>query len=133
MYKLTILLLIFVLGCSNSITIGQTNGEYKEVNAKILEARKFEHIGQKIVTTLVFNHIDIQTAQNRMSLNINPYHEKGTNGIDVLIDATSPLYDKIIEANPKALSMLTIYGTVNQYGNTYDRIYITPEKLIFKK
>ena len=34
---------------------------------------------------------------------------------------------KIIEANPKALSMLTIYGTVNQYGNTYDRIYITPE------
>jgi|LFRM01.1.fsa_nt_gb hypothetical protein len=133
MYKLTILLLIFVLGCSNSITIGQTNGEYKEVNAKILEARKFEHIGQKIVTTLVFNHIDIQTAQNRMSLYINSYHEKGTNGIDVLIDATSPLYDKIIEANPKALSMLTIYGTVNQYGNTYDRIYITPEKLIFKK
>jgi hypothetical protein len=110
---------------------GQAQGNYEEVQARMLSAHKFNYIDKKVKVTFEFDMLDIQSNYSRMDLVPYSIGDYAAQGIDILVDEQSPLYNDIVKLNPGDGQMFSVYGTVHMYNNTMDSVYITPDKIVF--
>ncbi len=112
---------------SNSVIIGDASGEYVSLTHKKLASRAIDYLNKSVEIEMEMSDLDISINYQRLE-----FHPIGSTNVDVLVKTSSPLYDKIIEIDPKFGDLVIVRGTVKMYSNTYDSIFIIPDQLEFK-
>lgn len=107
-------------------SFGNTEGSYKKITSKYLEAHKIDLVGQRVDVEFQLWTVDIQTKYGR--LNLSPV---SVDGVDVLIDSSNPMYDQIVEYDPKLIQKFRVYGLVKAYGNSIESVYLEPSGISF--